>query len=136
MDASFVQDSFLGGEWSPVAQGRITLPAYKTAMNICFNGFPIEPGAWTTRSGIQLNGYTLFSRPARLYGFTFEENFPYNIEFTAGNMLFWDGPNRATTNDSVTIVSISTANPAVIQTSTATPWSSNNLVYITGLGTV
>ena len=36
-DAAYNQASFLGGEWSPYAQGRIDVPAYRMAMNICLN---------------------------------------------------------------------------------------------------
>jgi hypothetical protein len=50
-DASYDRSSFTGGEWSKLAQGRTERPDYVTALNVCFNGLPLESGAWTRRPG-------------------------------------------------------------------------------------
>ena len=133
--ASYVQDNFLGGEWSPTAQGHHTDPKYKIAMGTCLNGFPLEPGAWTRRPGTMELGLTRLGRPGRVIAFPFEEDTPYNMEFTDQAIRFWDGPNLATTNDSVAITAISTANPAVVTLASAVPWVSGNCAYFTNLGT-
>ncbi len=52
------RSNFLGGEWSPSAQGRIDLPAYDTSLAISYNGYPIEEAAWTKRGGSMLVGQT------------------------------------------------------------------------------
>ena len=58
-DSNFVQSNFLGGQWSPNAQGRYDLPVYKTALATSLNGLPLEEGAWQRRSGTQDYGYSL-----------------------------------------------------------------------------
>lgn len=133
--ASEVQTSFLGGEWSPTAIGNFTDPKYKIAMAVCFNGFPLEPGAWTRRPGTMELGFTRGGNPGRVVAFPFEEAQPYNMEFTDGFLRFWGGTQLATTNDSVVISAISTANPAVVTLSTAVTWVTGNSGYFTGLGT-
>ena len=133
--ASYVQDNFLGGEWSPTAQGHHTDPKYKIAMGTCFNGFPLEPGAWTRRPGTRELGFTRLGAPGRVIAFPFEEDTPYNMEFTDLTLRFWDGPILATTNDSVAITAISTANPAVVTLASAVTWATGNSAYFTGLGT-
>ena len=129
--ASYVQDNFLGGEWSPTAQGHHTDPKYKIAMGTCFNGFPLEPGAWTRRPGTMELGFTRFGLPGRVIAFPFEEATPYNMEFTDGVVRFWNGTQLANTNDSVVITAISTANPAVVTLATAVTWVTGNSAYFT-----
>lgn len=132
--ASEVQTSFLGGEWSPTAIGNFTDPKYKIAMGTSLNGFPLEPGAWTRRPGTLECGTTRNGNPGRVIAFPFEEAQPYNMEFTNGFLRFWNGPALATTNDSAAIAAISTANPAVVQLSTAVTWVTGNSGYFTNLG--
>src|SRR5258708_38903914 len=83
-NSSFVQSSFLGGEWSPFAQGRLELPQYKTAMNVCRNGFPLEEGAWVRRSGTRCVTATRNGLAGRVIPFAFEQAAPYVMEFTDG----------------------------------------------------
>ena len=47
--ASFQQTSFLGGEISQFYQGRTDQPGYRSSLNVCRNGLPIETGAWVRR---------------------------------------------------------------------------------------
>ena len=61
--ANSTQSSFLGGEWSPLAQGRTDLPAYPTALNVCRNGYPTEEGGWTRRPGFVELGKSYFGSP-------------------------------------------------------------------------
>jgi hypothetical protein len=134
MDASFAQSSFLGGEVSKSIQGRFDLPDYRTWMNVCLNGFPIETGAWVRRPGTQFAATTRSGFPGRLIKFDFEANSPYNMEFTDGHLRFFNGPSLVTGNDAVAISSISTANPAVVALSAAVTWASNDQVFFSGLG--
>src|SRR3981189_3300520 len=80
--SSFVQSSFLGGEWSQFAQGRLELPSYRTAMNVCRNAHPIEEGAWIRRSGTRYAAETYQGKPGRVIEFDFEKSAPYILEFT------------------------------------------------------
>jgi hypothetical protein len=69
--ATFLQHSFLGGEWSQSVQGRVDRPDYRTAMSVCLNGLPIEQGAWVRRPGFAHAGFTRGGRPARVIAFDF-----------------------------------------------------------------
>lgn len=132
--ASFVQSSFHGGAWSRAMQGRYDRPDYRTALNVCLNSFPIETGAWTRRPGFRHAGITRSGAAGRLIKFDFQEAAPYNLEFTDGYMRAWSGPDIVTANDSIGVTSISTANPAVMQTAVSRGWVTGNQGYFTGLG--
>lgn len=140
--ASFVVDNFLGGEWSPLAQGRISDPLYKRAMNVCRNSLPIEEGSWTRRPGVRTLGTTLNGFGGRVIHFDFESSSPYIMEFTDGALrMFGVGTQTVglisglqsdfrlvTTNDNQQVASISTANPAVVQTNAAHGWATGDQV--------
>lgn len=140
--SSFTQSSFLGGEWSPLAQGKINAKEYPTGMNVCRNGYPVEEGAWIRRSGTRLGGPTFGGSPGRIITFDFEEVTPYYLEFTDGLLRAWASAPQSsglvtslptdfrivTTNDNQQIVGVSTANPAVIKTASAHGWSTNDQV--------
>ena len=69
--ASYLQTSFLGGKWSPSAQGRADEEAYATALNESFNALSLEAGAQEVRDtvaeahahgreiGVYCNGYVV-----------------------------------------------------------------------------
>src|SRR5216684_1947226 len=132
--ASYIQDSFAGGEKSQLAQGRITDREYRTWLNICVNGHPTEAGGWVRRSGTMAAGFTRGGASARVVKFDFAQATPYTIEFTDGFMRFRNGLARATTNDGVGVLAISAANPAVLQAAAATTWGTGNTVTIGNLG--
>jgi len=67
--SAYHQSAFLGGEWSPLSQGRSDDPAYKQAMNVCVNGLPTEEGAWTRRSGFEFVAPTRNRLVAKLLPF-------------------------------------------------------------------
>src|SRR5258708_11748299 len=149
-NSSFVQSAFLGGEWSAFAQGRLELPAYKTAMNVCRNGLPMEEGAWVRRSGTRFAATTLNGVAGRIIPFAFEKAQPYMMEFTDGmvrmygvatqtGVLATPLPNDfrlVRTNDNQQVLSISTANPAVVQTGTAHGWLTGDQVQFLFASTV
>lgn len=91
VSSSFQLTSFLGGEWSPTAQGRMTDPNYQRGMNVCFNGMPIEEGSWTRRPGFRFLGLTRHGAPAKLFQFDFSTTQPYQIELTDGFLRLWAG---------------------------------------------
>jgi hypothetical protein len=128
--AAYVQASFAGGEYSQAAQGRIDLPTYRTALNVCLNAVPIEAGAWQRRGGTRLAGLARGGLAAKLIGFDFEQPFPYQIEISAGFFRYWSEVSLVTTNDDATISAISSANPAVITTTAAHGWSTGNQARI------
>ena len=131
MSFSKVQTNFCGGEWSPFYQGRSDNPKYKTAMNLCSNGFPLEEGVWVRRPGFRLRGTTLNAIPARAMSVEFLTNQPYDLELSdslgVGYCRFFRGSNILCTSDGpINVSAISTANPAVLTIATPTTWSSDD----------
>lgn len=131
--ASWAQSSFLSGEFSDTAQGRFDDPAYRAALNVCLNALPIEAGAWTRRPGTMHAKATRGGAKGRVFTFTFKQASAVSIEATNGHFRFREGASLVDTNDSVSVVAISAANPAVVQTG-GTTWSTGDQVFFTGLG--
>lgn len=141
--SSFEQPSFLGGEWSPVAQGRIDQPTYKIAMNTCLNGMPVEEGNWNRRSGTAEFGITHFMYNGVCKEFTLPDGSSATVEVTYGGgaaqLRIWAKPYNSIGTGvalvgvgTATISSITTANPAVVVT-TAPPspaWSTGDTAVI------
>lgn len=124
--AHWQQTNFLGGEWSPFFQGRTDHPRYRSAMNRCYNGFPIEEGAWVRRPGSRLLAPSFKGQQARLYPFFFTNTAPYQVEFTDGFVRFFNNAWPVITEDVQYLSSISTANPAVVTLTTPVDWSDND----------
>lgn len=125
--ASYVQPAFTGGEWSIYAQGRIDDPAYRTAMNVCRNGIPIEEGAWVRRPGTAFICTTRSGVYGRMIGFDFSDVAPFNVELTQGHARVIEG--RSLVFDSAaTVVDISTETPAVVTVASDTEWASADQV--------
>ena len=126
-DASFLQSNFTGGEWSPFAQGRADEQSYRTAMNVCLNAVPTEEGAWTRRSGSQFAATTRNGVRAVLKAFDFTQTLPYDLEFTPDHMRLFAGPSLVVENEH-TVASISSANPASVNTPVAHGYSTGDQV--------
>ena len=114
--ASYLQTSFLGGEFSPQYQGRIDDPRYRTAMALSQNGYPLEEGAWTRRPGTRFLAPTKGGVKALVREFHFAQNSPYVVEFTPGHLRMYSGPSLVTENAQIVVQSISNATPAVLDT--------------------
>lgn len=109
---SFVQTDFRGGQWSENAQGRMEDDRYKSGMNICLNGWPIETGAWMRRPGFRFVCHTRNGLPARLLPFRFSREQAYQAEFTNLKVRFIAG---------LELVMDDSAEPFVISISNTTP---------------
>src|ERR1700721_2692734 len=134
-DASFVQASFLGGQWSKFAQGNFAIPEYRTAMNICYNSIPIEPGPVVRRPGCARASTTRKGQKARIIKFDFEESNAYTMEFTPGYLRFFTGTQVVTTDDPQYVSGVSSASPAEVTTLAAHGWSTGDEVYFEHLHT-
>lgn len=111
-------------------------------MNVCRNAYPIEEGAWVRRSGNRFAATSLNGKPARVMPFEFEQSSPYIMEFTDNGLrlfavatqtqgLSGTLPNDfrlVTTNDNQGVTSISTADPAVVQTLAAHGWANGDQI--------
>lgn len=137
--ATYQVSAFSSGEWGKFAQGRTDRPDYKYALNVCLNGIPIELGTWVRRPGTRWVCQTWAGKEARLLPFAFKEALPYTIEISNTIMRFI-APTTSTvglgvvgTNDPKTIVSISTTNPAIVQTASPHGWLTGDHVQIPGV---
>jgi hypothetical protein len=126
--SSYLQTNFLGGEWAPEVQGRSDTDAYKTGLNRSQNYMPIEQGSLLRRQGFQFVGHTKAGAPGRLTGFDLTGN-PLQLEFTDGWVRFISGSNFLSNGAPSNILSISSANPAVVTTSAAHGFSTNDTVF-------
>jgi hypothetical protein len=133
--ASYAVTSFLGGEWSKWAQGRFDRPDYHTALNVCLNSLPTEQGALVRRPGTQFLSTTRNGQQARLIAFDIKASVPILMEFTPGIIRLFQSAQLVTTNDDKLITSISTANPAVVTTTTPHGWPATFSVKFANLGT-
>ena len=135
-DASYAVTSFLGGELSEFASGRFDKPDYKISLNVCLNSFPVEIGPWVRRPGTAFAGTTKGGMPGRVISWAFDQSSPYTLEFTDGFLRFRSGTQLAgKPNDGAPVLSISSANPAVMTTSADPGWLSGNTILLIDLGT-
>lgn len=132
-DASYVQASFLGGEWSKTFQGRYDRPDYRTGMTLCYNVIPIEAGAAVRRPGTRHAGTTRGGAAGRGLTFDIKSSTPYTPELTDGHLRMRSGYTLVTTNDQQSVSAISSANPAEVTTGTH-GWSTNDQGYFSGYG--
>lgn len=127
---TILQSSFLGGQWSKYAQGRVDLPDYKNAMAKCFNGFPIEEGAWARRGGTMNAGTTWGGIAGRPIPFSFSGSAPFTVEFGNSRARFRLGADLVVETNPQVVSSISNATPAVL-TVTGTPtWATGDHVIL------
>lgn len=126
--ASFLQTSFLGGEWSPYGQGRMDRQDYRAAMNVSFNMLPVEEGAHTRRPGTRYIAPTRKGAAGTLREFHFSQGHSYNLEFTTGHMRFVSGTQLVLESSQQLVLAISTATPAVIRTGGKHGWATGDEV--------
>lgn len=129
VSSSYMQNSFLGGEWATEVQGRSEVDTYKTALNVCQNYLPIEQGSLLRRQGFAFVGHTKAGVAGRTFGFDITAQ-PLQLEFTNGWVRFVNG-NGFLANGISDIASISTATPAVVSTRTAHGYTTGDTVFFT-----
>ena len=88
--ATWTQNNFNGGEWSPLAFGRYDLAKYKNALSKCLNFVPLAQGGLTRRPGTR---YVVpvknSASPTRLQKFEFSTTQAYVLEFGANYVRFY-----------------------------------------------
>lgn len=88
--ATWAQTNFNAGEWSPLAQGRADLAAYRNALDLCQGYLPTIQGSLTRRSGTRYAAFVKDSTYApRLRRFEFSVTQAYMIELGAGYIRFY-----------------------------------------------
>lgn len=133
--ASYVQTSFLGGEWSQTALGDFADPKYKTAMQVCLNGIPVESGGVNRRPASEFLAPTYGGLAGRVINFDIKESSPFAMEFTNRNIRIFDKNSLVYDEADLTVTAISTANPAVVETTAANDFQSGDQVQFSALGT-
>jgi len=113
--ASYIQSTFLSGEWSQAAQGRVDREDYRGAMARCYNSIPIEEGSVIRRPGVQFIAHTKNGIDATVREFHFAATSSYVMEFSEGNLRF-SSDGELVTEDTVSVSSISSASPALVIT--------------------
>src|SRR5712671_1163222 len=78
----YTRDKFLAGEWSQSAQGKITDPRYKEALNTCQNAVIVEEGAWERRPGFMTLGTTYKGQTGIIRPFWLIDNVSVLVEIT------------------------------------------------------
>ena len=110
---SWIQNSFNGGEWSPLAYGRSDLARYKNALATCLNYVPTAQGGLTRRPGTKFVAYTKANQPVRLIAFEFSITQAYVLEFGPSYVRFYTNEGQL----------LSGATPYEV----ATPYTANDL---------
>lgn len=88
--ASWSQNNFNGGEWSPLMYGRTDLQKYKNALATCLNYIPTSQGGLTRRPGTQYISTVKTSTSAvRLQPFEFSTTQAYVLEFGPSYVRFY-----------------------------------------------
>lgn len=130
MDASYVQTSFLGGEFSPYAQGRMDHQKYRTGLNKCRNIIPVEEGGATRRPGTRTAATTRAGAPARLIPFNFTQSNAYVMELTDSHLRFFSGYSLVFTYDLQTVTNVAAGGDsgAVFTTQSAHGWAAGDVV--------
>ena len=131
-NASFIQTDFRGGIWSPTAQGRSDVAAFKTALNVHTNALALEQAAWTRRPGFRYIGYTYKGLTAVLRAFRFKRSQAYQAEFTNLRLRFVAGlTHLLEAAQTPKVLGISTDTPAKVSVSNITGWANGDIVTFT-----
>ena len=100
--ATWTQNNFNGGEWSPLAYGRADLAKYKNALATCSNYVPTAQGGLTRRPGARFVAEIKNSaNAARLVRFEFSITQAYVIEFGPSYVRFYTNDGRLETGPGV-----------------------------------
>lgn len=93
--ATWTQNNFNGGEWSPLAYGRSDLAKYKNALATCLNYVPTSQGGLTRRPGTRFVAEVKNSANAvRLIRFEFSITQAYVLEFGPSYIRFYTNDGR------------------------------------------
>jgi hypothetical protein len=126
------QNSFIGGEFSPLSYGRIKYPKYEAGMSLMQRYLSLVQGPTTRTPGTIYVRDTKADQQVRIMPFVFNNGDAYIIEFGNDYCRFFANRNFVT-NAAVTITGISQANPAVLTYSGTDPTNGQE-AWVTGVG--
>jgi len=88
--ATWTQTNFNGGEWSPLAHGRVDIAKYKNGLAQSLNYIPMMQGGLTRRPGFRYVAEVKDStQPVRLVRFEFSITQAYILEFGPNYIRFY-----------------------------------------------
>lgn len=79
--ATWVQNNFNAGEWSPLTYGRNDVSKYNNSLATCLNYVPTTQGGLTRRPGTKYVANTKSNQTVRLVSFEFSITQAYVLEF-------------------------------------------------------
>lgn len=127
--ASYEQTSFIGGEVSPLAQGRSDLPWYRQAMTLSLNGVTVEEGAWVRRSGFEFIVPTRGRTYGKMIAFDGSATCSFAMVFTDDNLQFVTQSSLIFDNTVATITANDTF-PAVTLDTAQADWIVGDQVMV------
>lgn len=132
-NASPMQGSFVGGEFSKLLGGRVEAERYKTGLDRCLNYLPMVEGGLMRRPGTK---FVTFSSeevsPPRLMDFEYSTTQAYILEFGTEYIRFYKD-NALITLTAKTITAIAVIGTAVQVTSAAHGFTDGDRIVITGV---
>jgi len=136
--ATWSQNNFNGGEWSPLAYGRADHPKYKYALATCLNYVPTPQGGLTRRPGTKFIATVKNSANAvRLYPFEFSTTQAYVLEFGPSYVRFYTNEGQlihsGTAAYATATITVTIASPGVV-TWNAHGFSNGDTVAFTTTG--
>lgn len=131
--ATVIQRSFSGGEIAPALYARVDISKYQTGLRTLRNFFVMRHGGATNRPGTKFVGeVNNSSQVSRLIPFVFSQTVTYILEFADKKVRFIRN-GAYITETATTISSVTQADPAVVTTSSAHGYSSDDEVAISGI---
>lgn len=135
-NSSYERNNFLGGERSPLAQGRSDRPDYVTALDQCLNHIPAEEGPLVRRPGTLRMVPTYGRLKAKYLKFISAAACPFVLEMTPTALRIYDGASLVFTNDAQVITNSSfSAGAITLTTTSAHGWSVGDQVQLNLAGT-
>lgn len=105
-----IQNSFLGGEFSPLAQGNVSNDAYKAGMALIDNYLPVIQGGLTRKQGFRyVHNCFPTATEAYLVPFVVSPERAYMMEFSYNTIRFFLNGALAMEGVEITITDISVA---------------------------
>lgn len=127
-----IQTSFNGGEMSPEMDGRVDLAKYAASAHVMENFMPLIQGPAKKRSGTKFINVMNAEFASFFHRFIFSRTQAYILEF-GNQILRFHTADGTVTEAGKSITGATNANPCEI-TVTAHGYSTNDLVFISGVG--
>lgn len=128
-----LQESFIGGEFSPDLFGLISNPRYKSGLALSRNWISTLQGPLVRRTGTKYAGEAKFAdKEAIFVPFEFSTTQSYILEFGDQYVRFWTNHGRVTLI-AENITAITNANPCVVTYDSGDTYANGDYVVLSGI---